>query len=438
MVSRKFPAWVLGKNPDARVAMTSYGADLAEDNSRAVRILIESDRFANVFGDKAAIDRPIDLSSDSRAVSGWDLAAPNRGGMAATGVGGPLTGKGAHLLIVDDPVKNREDAESEKSRERLWDWWTSTAYTRLENSGAVVIIQTRWHGDDLAGRLLTAMADDPKADQYVVLSLMDRWEEPAIPEGKSWEEFHLEQLREGVWADQEDPLGRKEGEALWPEKYNEDDLERIEANVGPYDYAALYRQTPFAKAGRKFLREWFVIVNDPPKPEEIVDRIRFWDKAGTKDAGAFTCGVLMSRTVHGLIYVEHVERGQWESATREERIMETAQADSKRPGPTIKVKHEREGGSSGLDSAQATNARLARGGFDATFELPSGDKIVRAGPWASAGMAGIIRLVKGSWNKAYVDEHVSFPKGKYKDQVDASSGAYKDIGILGLDGQLFY
>lgn len=453
LVSKHFPAWVMGKNPDKRVIMCSYGADLAVDNSRAVRNMVDGGKYRAVFGDLASspsidtqgeIERtPVQLSSDSRSVEAWGLAAPNRGGMTAAGVGGAITGKGAHLLIVDDPVKNRDEAESETARQRVWDWWTSTAYTRLEEGSAIILIQTRWHGDDLAGRLLSTMAQDPKADAWVVLCLMGRWEKPELTteytdhtEKLSWEKYFNEQLSFGVWEEKEDPLGRTEGQALWPEKYDEDDLDRIEANVGPYDFQALYQQRPFARQGRMFKREWFNVTEEPPKG--IVERARFWDKAGTEGGGAFTCGVLMCRTEDGLIYVEHVERGQWETYERDERIVATGQSDRQRLGPTTIIWHEREPGSAGEDSAKALAAKLARAGLTNYYELPTGSKEVRAGPWSSACMAGIVRLVSGGWNKAFIEEHVAFPKGKYKDQVDGSSGAYGKVGVMCLDGQLFY
>lgn len=453
LVSKHFPAWVMGRNPDKRVIMCSYGADLAVDNSRAVRNMVDGMKYRAVFGDLASTNRanetnaetnaPVALSSDSRSVEAWGLAAPNRGGMTAAGVGGAITGKGAHLLIVDDPVKNRDEAESETSRQRVWDWWTSTAYTRLEEGSAIILIQTRWHGDDLAGRLLSAMANEPKADQWVVLCLMGKWESTnntnSTNEETNWEKYFLEQLGMGVYEEREDPLGRRrEGEALWPEKYDEEDLARIESNIGPYDFQALYQQRPFARQGRMFQREWLTVVDDPPPSNAIVDRVRFWDKAGTEGGGAFTCGVLMCRTDEGMIYVEHVERGQWETYERDERIVQTGQSDRQRHGPTTIIWHEREPGSAGEDSAKALAAKLARAGLTSYFELPTGSKEVRAGPWSSACMAGIVRLVKGGWNKAFIEEHVSFPKGKYKDQVDASSGAYGKVGVLGLDGKLFY
>ena len=463
LVSKHFPAWVMGKNPDKRVIMCSYGADLAVDNSRQVRNIVDGIRYGAVFGELSSIGvetTPVQLSEDSRSVEAWNLALPNRGGMVATGVGGAITGKGAHLLCVDDPVKNRDEAESETNRGRVWDWWTSTAYTRLEDAAAVILIQTRWHGDDLAGRLLSSMAKDPKADQWVVLCLMGRWEEPVssdpvpidqvssdpvssvtvasgpVSSSTEWEKYFKEQLEYGVWEEREDPMGRREGEALWPEKYNEDDLERIEANIGPYDFQALYQQLPFARQGQMFKREWFKIVDEAL--QNIVERVRFWDKAGTQGGGAFTAGVLMERTESGLIIVEHVERDQWETYERDERIVATGKSDLQRKGPTTIIWHEREPGSAGEDSAKMLNAKLASAGLTGYYEAPTGSKEVRAGPWSSAGMAGIVRLVKGGWNKAYIDEHAAFPKGKYKDQVDGSSGAYAKVGIMGLDGQLFY
>jgi predicted phage terminase large subunit-like protein len=139
-----------------------------------------------------------------------------------------------------------------------------------------------------------------------------------------------------------------------------------------------------------------------------------------------------------MIWVEHVERGQWETYERDNRIVATGEADRLRPGTTTIIWHEREPGSAGEDSAKALNAKLAHAGLTAYFELPTGSKEVRAGPWSSACMAGIVRLVKGGWNEAYINEHTSFPKGKYKDQVDGSSGAYAKVGVLGLDGKLFY
>jgi len=427
--SRHFPAWVMGRMPDTRVIVTSYNSDLATKFSRATRDIVDSERYQAVFGDLSSVDAPVALSTDSRSVQGWDLAAPHRGGLMAAGVGGGITGSGANLFIVDDPFKNREEAESEAQRERVWDWWTSSAYTRLEDHAAVVGMLTRWHGDDWAGRLLKMMATDAKADQWVVICLPATWEPPDVPEGKTFEEYQREQLLEGIWVDKEDPLMRKPGEALWQEKHNIEDLERIRANLGPYDYAALYQQTPYLRSGSMFKRENFAIVEAPPKPEEIVMRVRAWDKAGTKSGmgGDYAVGVRMSLTMDEVVYVEHVSRGQYTPMKREEEILKCAKMDARLRGAQTIIWHQQDPGDAGLTAAQMTNRTLAKHGFTAHFETMSGDKEVRAGPWSTAVEGGQVRLVRAGWNAAYIEEHVAFPKGKNDDQVDPSAHGYSKL-----------
>jgi len=444
-VSHLFPAWLLGRMPDINIILTSYNADRANDNSRAVREIVNSDRYRAVFGELATIDAslkagvqaPVELSSDSRSVQQWDLAAPNRGGVVAAGVGGGITGVGAHLFVVDDPIKNREEAESEAYRERLWEWWTSSAYTRLEKGAAVIGMFTRWHGDDWSGRLLKMMAGDPKADRWTVLCLPAIWEDEKVPKGKTFERFQREQMLEGVWIDEKDALGRKAGEALWPEKYNEEDLKRIQVNIGEYDWSALYQQRPYLRLGNFFQRDWFAIVEAPPKPEEIRQRVRYWDKAGTM-GGDYTAGVLMSLTKDGIIFIEHIARGQWSPGDRDAMMLATAQEDAKRPGPAATIWHFKDPGSAGKDSAQATNRMFANKGLTAYFEDVTGSKETRAGPWSSLCQGGGARLVRGGWNAPYIEEHVAFPKGKFDDQVDASAGAFGKLASGTLEGQLFY
>lgn len=425
--SRHFPAWALGRNPDKRVILASYGADLAVANSRAVRSLLTDARYQPVFGGLGTVDAPVELSSDSRSAEAWDLAAPHRGGLVAAGVGGGIMGKGAHLFIVDDPFKNREEAESEVVRDRVWDWWTSTAYTRLENGAAVIGMLTRWHSDDWAGRLLKAMAAGlPGTDRYVVLNLPALWDEPAEPENKTFDEWQHDQLADGVWIERQDLLGRKNGEALWPEKYSAEDMERIQINIGEYDFSALYQQSPYAKSGQMFSREGFTVVDSAPMPFDIVARVRAWDKAGSK-SGDYTVGVLMSIDKAGFIYVEHVARGKWKSHERNKKMLEIAREDAKRPGPVTRIWHQQDPGSAGIDSAIATNQVLA--GFSVHYEPITGDKETNADPWSGACQAGLVRLVRGTWNEDYIAEHVSFPKGKHDDQVDPSAMGYKKLTL---------
>ncbi len=491
LISRNFPAWLLGKLPDKRIIITSYGADLAVSHSRSARDIVMSDKYRALFGDLASVEQSVMISDDSRSVQAWDLAAPHRGGMVAAGVGGAITGKGADLLIVDDPFKNREEAESPSARDRVWEWWISTAYTRLEDGAAVVGMLTRWHVDDWMGRLLRKMTE-PGMDQYEVVWLPALWEgnsekSPQIKEDKSGletdqnknerrftqkkeeksglgikkiataEEERLlrrsaprndmssresagsnrnDKLLEGIWEEEVDLLGRKDGEALWPEKYDAEDLQRIRDNVGLYEWLAQYQQMPYSREGNMFRREWFAVVETAP--EKIRRRVRYWDKAGTEGGGAYTAGVCMSMGEDGLIYVEHVARGQWETFAREEETVKTGLMDKQfRPGHTV-IWHFQDPGSAGVDSAKATNGKLALAGLESHFEVVTGSKEVRAGPWSSALEAGLVRVVKGGWNEKYIEEHVSFPKGRYKDQVDGSSGAFSKLKSGVLDGQIFF
>lgn len=427
-MSRHFPPWVLGRLPDTRFILTSYGADLATKFSRSARDILLSAHYSALFGEKGVVDAPVEISEDNRSVKAWDLAAPHRGGMVAAGVGGAITGTGANLFLVDDPFKNREEAESESHRDAVWEWWTSTAYTRLEDGAAVVASLTRWHGDDLAGRWLKAMATDPKADQWVVLCLPAIWEEPEIPAGMSFEQFQRDMMLEGVWVDQKDPLDRKPGEALWPEKYNEEDLERIRVNIGEYDWQALYQQRPYSRQGNFFRREWFTIVEAPPNIEEIVVRMWFWDKAGSQlGNGDYACGGVMSLTKDDLVIVENVARWQCTPGERDEMMKSSMKADRETGRPIHFIWHQQDPGSAGLDSAQATNRMLAKEGFTVRFETMSGDKEVRAGPWSSALQGGQVRLVRGAWNQPFIEEHIGFPKARFDDQVDMSSWGYSKL-----------
>lgn len=206
LCSKYLPAWYLGTFPDRRVMLTSYEAEFASKWGRDARNLLED--HGGIFG--------VQLAGDSSAAHRWEIAG-HGGGMVTAGVGGPITGKGANLLIVDDPVKNAEEANSITYRQKAWDWYQSTAYTRLEPKAAVIVIQTRWHEDDLTGRLLKEAQQG--GDKWRVINF------PAI-------------------ANANDLLGRQPGAALWPERYNERRLDKIRRAVGDYVWSALYQQEP--------------------------------------------------------------------------------------------------------------------------------------------------------------------------------------------------
>jgi len=430
-VSRQFPSWVLGKLPDTRIILTSYNGDRANANSRAARDIVSDQRYAAIFGDTSCVDVKVELSDDSRSVTAWDLAKPNRGGVVAAGVGGGITGTGAHLLVVDDPVRNREEANSAARRDYIWEWWTSTAYTRLEKGGAIVLIMTRWHPDDLAGRLLSAMVSDPEADQYTVINLPAVWEKPTIPEGKSFEQYHNDMLLNGIWTDEDDQLGREEGEPLWPEKYDKAAMKQKEANVGPHDWSSLFQQSPIQREGAMFKPEWFDYVDNVPGT--VINRVRYWDKAGTDGSGDFTAGVRMSKTADGHVYIEHVVREQLSYFYRNMKIRKMIDADLTLPGPTVRAYHEVENSAAGKEAA-ANLVKEMQGKPIQPDPVGNASKEVRATALANACEAGLVHLVKGTWNREFIDELMMFPKGKHDDQVDAASGAFNQLARSGRSG----
>lgn len=219
LCSKYLPAWYLGTYPDRRVILTSYEADFAATWGRKARDLLE--QHGHLFN--------VAVSSRSSAVNRWDIQGRD-GGMSTAGVGGPITGRGAHLLIVDDPVKNDEEARSPTQRQKQWEWWQSVASTRLRPGGLSVVIQTRWHRDDLTGKILQ------HAEEYG-----QRWRQICFP----------------AIAEEKDDLGREPGEALWEATYSRERLLRMKAARTAYYWQSLYQQNPQAEGGVEWPDDFF-------------------------------------------------------------------------------------------------------------------------------------------------------------------------------------
>ena len=382
--SKYLPAWYLGTFPDHRVLLGSYEADFAASWGRKSRELLEA--HGGLFG--------VQVSAASSAANRWDLGG-HEGGMQTAGVGGPFTGKGANLLIIDDPIKGHEEANSPGQREKCWDWWRANAYTRLEPDGIVVVIQTRWHEEDLAGRIL-ANAEET---------------------GESW---HV--VRFPALAEEDDSLGRAEGEPLWPERFHLESLLRSKLVQGTYWWSALYQQRPVPLEGGMFHRDWFPIVTD--MPADVERAVRAWDKAGTAGGGDYSAGVLIAKC-GGTYYVVHVTKGQWSIGQRNQFIEMTAGADAARGLQRLEIWVEQEPGSSGKESAEFTIRMLA--GHTVKAERPTGDKVTRWGPFAAQCEAGNVKLLKGPWNAAFLDELCAAPNGKHDDQIDAAALAFNKV-----------
>lgn len=228
-VSQLFPAWVVGKDKDTPVIVSSYSGDLATDHGRETRNLIKSKRYQNIFDTK--------LAPDSDAKGKWNT--DGKGAYNAAGVGGSITGKGARIFVIDDPLKDRKEADSLLIRDDRYKWMRSVARTRLTPDGAMVVMHTRWHDDDLIGRVV---AEGDWVDYF-------DWLENGSD--KQWVRLTLPAI-----AEHDEPY-RKKGEALWPKRYDLKELESIKKDIGSYEWSALYQQNPVDEENQVFKREWF-------------------------------------------------------------------------------------------------------------------------------------------------------------------------------------
>ncbi len=388
-VSRLFTAYYLQRYPERWVGINSYGDALASTLSRNAR-----DHYVSAGGS---------LRVDASAMHHWETR--KGGGLWAAGVGGPITGKGFHLGLIDDPLKNAEEAASETLRAKQEDWYRSTFYTRAEPGAAIVIIQTRWHMDDLSGWLLASEGgEDDEPEGWHIVSM------PAVADGspERWPASCT------VEADE-----RAEGEALCPERYPLAKLRKLARRLGDYFWSALYQQRPTPLEGEMFLRSQFVIVDSTPK---ITHSIRYWDKAGSVSKSAKkTAGVRLGLGVDGRVYVMHAVNGKWGTLERRQVMLQTAQTD----GRGVLIGIEQEPGSSGLDSVGDELRMLM--GFGAFADSPTGDKDTRLRPFQAQVQAGNVALVRGDWNQGYIDEMCALPHGTYRDQGDATSGAFNRL-----------
>lgn len=393
--SRLFPAWHLGRNPDHRIILASYGATLAKRNSRAARNIVHSPAFRALFPG-------VTLAPDSRAAEAWNLADA-LGGMDAVGVGGGVTGKGGNLIIVDDPIKNRAQAESINRREAVWDWFTDDLYTRREPGAALVLVMTRWHTDDLLGRLLKR--------------------EPA-----KWRVLRLPAL-----AEPGDPLGRAEGDPLWPERFPLDALRDIERTQGAYAWAGLYQQRPIPAEGGIFKRADFGLLH--AHAPELVQVVRYWDLAmSARTSADYSVGVKLGVGVDGSLYVLHVARRQVDWGGLVGWLAEIILQDGAGVAQGIEQKAYMSRAVADLN----TDPRLR--GFRVLGYPVDRDKMTRALPFAAKCGAGVVRVLDRGWTPAYLEELCSFPGGAHDDQVDASSGALAMLADASgeIDGGLSY
>ena len=386
--SKLFPSWVLGRNPWARAMLVSYGASLAEKNSRYVRNTFRQPLFHSLFPG-------VTLAGDSAAVDAWDIAN-QEGGADALGVEGSATGKGAHLLICDDLIKGRKVAESPGQRQSIWETFTADLYSRLEPGGAIILMGTRWHIDDITGRVLK-LQDQPDGESELGGEVWDRLNLPAL-------------------AEENDPLGRQPGEALWPWRYHVERLAQIKRVAGEYNWNALYQQRPIAAEGGLFKRANFNIISHAP---EISQAVRFWDLAMSERTSAdFSAGVKLGQAANGRLVVLDVVRRRVEWDQLAALMADTALMD----GPDVRIGFEQQGYMSRAGQVLARDPRLHH--YSIWGYIKDKDKFTNALPFASRCGLSLVDIVDGYFTHDYLDEMCSFPMGAHDDQIDASAGAY--------------
>lgn len=406
LVSHYFPSWYAGTFPDHRIMLGSYEADFAATWGGKVRdTLLEFGPL--VYG--------VEISKSSSAINRWNLEG-RKGGMTTAGVGGSFTGRGAHLMIIDDPIKNAKDADSETYRKNLWNWWKTTILTRMEPDGIICVVMTRWHEDDLVGRILKEMDEDPQAPKFLRIRL------PLLAEGP--EDFSEEE--EYV----PDPLGREPGQILFPERLsltNEPgkiDLSGV-YNAQDRTWWSLYQQRPTTVQGAMMNPAWFEVIpkHQVPSLRRVVRR---WDMAATEEGEGydpdFTVGAKVGIDSDGIFYILHITRFRESPATVEKKVKATAETD----GKSVKIRMEQEPGSSGKTVISHFRRKVLRG-YAFRGERSTGNKTLRAEILASHAEQGDVKVVSGTWNSEFFKEVRKFPRGSHDDQVDSVSGALEDL-----------
>lgn len=375
VTSKKFPAWYLGKHPDREIILSSYAADLAYDFSRISRETLKE--WGHIWG--------VELSEKSSAVGRWGLQG-FRGGMMAAGVGGPITGRGAHVALIDDPIKNWQDAQSIVLRERAWGWYKTTLRTRLAPGGAIVLVQTRWHEDDLAGRLMADMEAGG-----------EQWEIVKLP---AYDEAH--------------------DKYLWEARYPRSEYEATKKALGSHLWSAMYQQEPHPEEGGILKRNWWKFYKAIPSHFDII--IQSWDmtfkdlqtsdyvvgQVWGKEKGdfylldQFRARVDMPGTSRALKSLT----AKWPKAWQK-LVEDTAN------GPAIiqTLRHE----VSGLLPIHPKESKIARA-YSVTPLMESGN-VYLPDPSICA------------WIHDFIEECSAFPNGTHDDQVDACTQALRKLGM---------
>ncbi len=394
LVSRKLPAFILGKQPHAKIVAASYAAELIQGMNRDVQRTIESPEYQLLFPSTSLNSKNIRTVSGSYLRNNDIFEVVGQDGQyRCAGVGGGLTGFPADFGIIDDPYKDYQEAMSETVRKAVWEWYTSVFLSRMHVGSQQLLTLTRWHEMDLAGQIL-----ELERDEWTVLKLPALCEDASAPDEV-----------------------RQVGEALWDSKFPVSLLEGRK-RLNPRQFQALYQQNPRPRSGNMFDRGLVGVVAEVPWQ---ADRIRRWDVAATDGGGDWTVGVLMAR-VGGTFYIEDYTAVQYGTHQRNKHIRETAARDAAKYDNGVLQVLPQDPGSAGKDVAIAFIQMLA--GYPVETEIESGSKETRAEPLSDQWGAGNVILKDADWNEQYLGRVELFPHGG-KDEVDATSGAFNRLAL---------
>ncbi len=373
LATQVFPSWFLGRNPEKSIICATYAQDLADDFGRVVRGYVNDNHTKATFSE-------LGVAEDSNSMKRFVTTAG--GAYYAVGRGAAITGRGADLLLVDDPLKDADEARSENIRHSLHEWFGSVAYTRLQPQGAIVLIQTRWHHDDLAGWLLREHGDEG----WNVLSL------PAIAEV--------------------DGDGRREGEALWPRRFSAEALRGIRAAVGGSAWSALYQQRPSAVEGEIFKREWWKRYTElPPKFRRIVQS---WDTAfKTGKENDFSVCTTWGESENGFYLLD-----RWSARCEFPELKRKVTALAQEWRPNVVLVEDKASGQSLIQELQASTR------FPVLAIKVDSDKVSRANAASPLVECGKVFLPQSApWLADFLYSMCVFPAGAHDDDVDSCTQA---------------
>lgn len=404
LVSRRLPAYILGKNPDAKIITASYGGDLAQRMNRDVQRIIDSREYGVLFPE--TILSGTGVMTDAKYVRTTNIfeIVNHKGVYISAGVGGAITGMGYDYGIVDDPYKNRAEADSDTIRRKIWEWFVSTFYTRQEMQGRILVTMTRWHELDLAGQLEFLMENDPQADQWDIVAM------PAIAEE----------------ADQY----RKIGDPLWPGRYDLEKLAKTKAMLGTYEWNSLYQQHPAPLEGGIVKRTWWKFYREPPAHFDEI--IQSWDLSldGNPESD-FVVGEVWGRTGADRYLLDLVhDRMDFVQTIKTIRAL-----SNKWPQAQVKLIEDKANGPAAISALKHEIQGII------PFS-PKGDKASRLKAISPQIESGNVYLpIKAYWVHDFVEEITSFPNGANDDQVDAMTQALlrftQNKGIITLDRSAF-